>query len=356
MTILGPVKLLAAYSALAIVGVGMAQADVVSKRGGHTVDVGLDAPIKVPADEPLRVGFFIATVANVYVQAMVDEAKKFAADNGFEIEIFDAQFNAQIQMDQLENVLENGDFNAWYVTPIDGNLMCNIVSKDAPAKGILVGTSNIAICGHDELPFEKQWEPGILTYVGAAETYDYVHGWLKAIADDRGDRETNAILIKGFAGLTVTRSAERAAQEVPKDSPNFKIVGEAYGDFTAAVAQAKVETLMLAHPEANVVITQDSDMTVGAINALEDMDKLKDVAVYDVGARKDTLHFIEEGSLRASAPYGPRTHVRQVLGAIQAAWEGGEIPPRVQDGLPYGEAGRPFMVTKENLSQYAPEY
>lgn len=349
-------KKLTTVSLAAVMVAGLANAEVVSENGGHTIDVGLDAPINVPADENLKVAFFIATVANNYVQAMVDEAKMMAADQGFELEVFDAQFNAQIQMDQLENVLENGDFNAWYVTPVDGNLMCDVVTKDAPSRDIVVATSNIAICGRDDNPFAEQWEPGLLTYVGAAETGDYLQSWMRAIAEEQNGAETKAIIQLGFAGITTTRSLEAAMALVESEYPNVEFVAQAYGDFTAAGAQASVETMLLANPEANVVISQYSDMTVGVVNALEDANRLETTKVYDIGAASDTLGYIKDGSITSSAIYGPRTHVQQTLGSIVDAWKTGALPARTMDGLPRGSVTEPYLVNAENVGDYTPEY
>lgn len=350
-------KLVCLGATLCLIGLpATASAEVLSSSTGHTVDVGLEQPITVPANEPLKVAFFIATAANVYVQAMVDEARRLAEAEGFDIEIFDAQFNAQTQMDQLENALQSGRFNAWYVTPIDGNLMCDIVTKDAAAKGIVVATSNIAICGRDTLTFNEQWEPGIITYVGAAETIDYIGGWMDAIVADRDGTESKALLMKGFPGLTVTNAIEKSAADLTAADNGFEVVGEAYGDFTAADAQAKIETLLLAHPDANVVISSYSDMTIGAINALEDAGRLDGTAVYDIGAGKDSVPLIQSGHITASAIFAPRTHVRQSLGALVNAWTDGTLAPRVQDGLFMGSYNAPHLVRADNLDSYTPEY
>ncbi len=343
-------------AAATLLSAGLAQAQVVSPSGGHELDVGLDAPLTIPGDQPLKVAFFIATVANQYVKAMADEAEKIAEAEGFELEMFDAQFNAQTQMDQLENVLENGDFNAWYVTPIDSNMMCDIVTKDAAAKNIVVATSNISICGRDMLPFNEQWEPGIITYVGAAETVDYIGRWMDTVVGDRGGEASNALIIKGFAGLTITNAVEAAAERLTNEENGFAVVGQAYGDFTAADAQAKIETLLVAHPDANVIISSYSDMTIGAINALEDAGRLADVAVYDIGAGKDSVPLIKDGSITASATFAPRTHVRQSLGAIINAWRDGELPPKVQDGLMLGNLDEPYLVKSGNIDSYEPQY
>lgn len=348
--------IVASAASVAALLAGSIHAEVVSPPGGHSIDVGLDAPIVVPGDTPLKVAFFIATKANNYVVAMVDEAERIAEEQGFELEVFDAQFNAQIQMDQLENVLENGDFNAWYVTPVDSNLMCDVVTKDAAAKDIVVATSNISICGRDMNPFADQWEPGIITYVGAAETVDYIGRWMDTVVADREGAESNALLMKGFAGLTITNALEAGAERLSAADNNFKFVGQAYGDFTAADAQAKIETLLVAHPEANVILSSYSDMTVGAINALEDAGRLDDVAVYDIGAGIDSVPLIRDGAITASATFAPRTHVRQSLGAIVGVWQFGIMPPPVQDGLMLGNINNPVLIKAEDLDNYTPQY
>ncbi|WP_419913936.1 sugar ABC transporter substrate-binding protein [Hoeflea sp.] len=340
----------------AILMAGTAHADILSPPGGHSVDVGLNKPIEIPGETPLKVAFFIATKSNNYVVAMVDEAERIAKEKGFELEVFDAQFNAQIQMDQLENVLENGDFNAWYVTPVDSNLMCDVVTKDAAGKNIVVATSNISICGRDMLPFAEQWEPGIITYVGAAETVDYIGRWMDTVVADRAGEDSKALLMKGFAGLTITNALEAGAERLSAADNDFEFVGQAYGDFTAADAQAKIETLLVAHPEVNVILSAYSDMTVGAINALEDAGRLNDVAVYDIGAGKDSVPLIRDGAITASATFGPRTHVRQSLGAILGVWQFGVMPPPVQDGLVLGDINNPVLIKADNLDTYSPEY
>jgi ABC-type sugar transport system substrate-binding protein len=341
---------------LAITAPGPSWAEQVSASGGHTVDVGLAAPISVPAGRPLKVAFFIATMSNLYTQAMADEARRWATDNGVELEIFDAQFNSQQQLDQLENVLQNGDFNAWYVTPIDGNLTCNVMTRDAPANNIIVITSNIATCGRDADPAEKQWVPGLLAYVGAEETVDYVDAWADAVAVDRGDQPTKALIMYGAPGLTISNNIEAAYKRIAASHPNFEVVGSAYTNFTTADAQAKAETLIQAHPDANVVLSAYSDITNGMINALDDKDRVGQVAVYDIGAGSSTLPLIKSGAIRASAVFSPRTHATTSLDALREAWVNGTIPPRYMTGLHYGDTDKPYLVTKDNVDEFKAEY
>lgn len=333
-----------------------AAAPGVSTIGEHGVDVGLDTPVTVPADEPLKVAFFIATLSNSYTQAMADEAQKWGAENGVQVDVIDAQFDSQAQLDQIETTLQNGDYNGWYVTPLDGNLTCNVLTKDAPAQGILVVASNISVCGQDAAPALEQWVPGLLSYVGAEETRDYVNAWIASIAAARSGEESKVLVLQGPAGITISNNMDAALEAAQAADPNFQVVATANTDFTTADAQAKAETLLQAHPDANVIISAFSDMTNGIVNAIEDQGRTGEIAVYDIGAGQSTLPLIEDGSIAGSAVFSPRTHVRSSLDALLGAWTAGTLPERFIPGLGYGTLEEPFIVTQENLSEYTPEY
>ena len=251
---------------------------------------------------------------------------------------------------------QNGDFNAWYVTPIDGNLSCNVVTKDAPAQGILVATSNIAICGRDFESGAGQWEPGILSYTGAEETPDYVQGWVDGIAADREGQDSKIIMMYGPPAITITGNMEAALERTLAANDNLELVGFANTDFTTADAQAKAETLLQANPEANVIISAFSDMTNGILNAIEDADRGGEIAVYDIGAGNSTIDLIASGQITASAVYCPRTHVRDTLDAMYEAWVNGVVGDRYLPGLCAGTTNEPFFVTADNAADYTPEY
>jgi ribose transport system substrate-binding protein len=90
----------------------------------------------------LKVAYFVSGTNNGYLKASIDEAKKVAAENSFSIDVFDGQFSAQVQFDQMQTALTSGKYNAFAVMSNDGNLECNFLTKDAPAAKIMVTLIN----------------------------------------------------------------------------------------------------------------------------------------------------------------------------------------------------------------------
>jgi len=329
---------------------------VISKIGAHSVDVGLDDPVEVPADTPLKIAFLFSAIANTYQEAMADEVRTWGKDNCVEIDIREAQFDGQRQADQVETALETGDYNAWYLTPIDGDLLCNTLTKDAPAKDILVIIQHISICGTNDLPASGQWVPGLVSYVGAEETQDFLANWIDGIRQDREGQESRVLVLEGPAGITLSSNMDRGLQAAEAKDPNFHVVATVNTDFSTVDAQAKAETLLQAHPDANVIVSAFSDMSLGILNAIEDKGMSGKVAVYDIGAGTDTIDLIENGSIRGSLVFSPRTYATTSLDALKQVWETGEMPDKFLPALSQGTMDEPFIVTKENLSEYTPEY
>lgn len=329
---------------------------VVSQVGAHTIDVGTDRPVEVAEGEPLKVAFFLAAIANSYQEAMADEARKWGQENCVDIQIREAQFDGQRQADQIETALETGDYNAWYATPIDGDLLCNVLTKDAPKRDIVVVIQHISICGTNDLPASGQWVPGILSYVGAEETKDFLAAWIDGIRQDREGEESRVLVLEGEAGITLSTNMDAGLAAAEEKDPDFTVLATVNTDFTAADAQAKAETLLQANPDANVIISAFSDMTLGILNAIEDKGLTGKIAVYDIGAGSATVPLIEDGTIRGSLVFSPRTYPRTALDALKAAWETGETPDRYLPALAFGTPEVPFIVTKDNLSEYTPEY
>ena len=198
--------------------------------------------------------------------------------------------------------------------------------------------------------------PGLVSYVGAEETQDFLANWIDGIRQDRDGEESRVLVLEGPAGITLSSNMDRGLAAAEANDPNFEVVATVNTDFSTADAQAKAETLLQAHPDANVVVSAFSDMSIGVLNAIEDQNLSGKVAIYDIGAGTDTLDLIKDGSIRGSLVFSPRTYAKTSLDALKQVWETGEMPDKFLPALSYGTMDEPFIVTKENLDEYTPEY
>lgn len=80
------------------------------------VDVGLDKPVVIDTEQPLKLALFIEIGTNSAVQSTITGVEKMAAKYGFSYDVFDARFDVARQINQMETALFNG-YNAWIVVP-----------------------------------------------------------------------------------------------------------------------------------------------------------------------------------------------------------------------------------------------
>lgn len=69
--------------------------------------------------DDLKIAYFASASQNGFNQALYAGIQEVAAAHGAETAIYDGQFNAEIQYNQIEDVLAGGNFDAFIVLPND---------------------------------------------------------------------------------------------------------------------------------------------------------------------------------------------------------------------------------------------
>ena len=296
----------------------------------------------------LRVAYFSAGSSNQYLQAAIDEAKSYADSEGFALDVFDGEFDAQVQFDQMQTALTSGKYNAFAVEPNDGNLVCNLLTEDAPAAGVMVAVFNLPICGRAENLGEETWEPGTVNYVGG-QTLDVYEAWVEQVKEAYPDGAKIA-LISG-PDLNANSIVFFQAAEAFADGP-WEVVAQQTTDYTTPQAFQAAQTMMQANPDLDVIMSNFSGMTRGVLQATEG----SEVAVFDFGGDQWALDNVESGALASTIIMLPRQETRYALQGIVDLVNGEETPVFVNlaelDTLP---GGSPF-VYPDNVDEYTAEY
>ncbi|MCE0764902.1 sugar ABC transporter substrate-binding protein, partial [Pseudonocardia kujensis] len=266
----------------------------------------------------LKIAYFSAGSSNQYLQAAIDEAHGFAAQNGVTVDVFDGQFNAQTQFDQMQTALTSGKYNAFAVEPNDGNLVCSLLTKDAPKAGIMVSVFNLPICGRATNLGEQTWEPGTVTYVGG-QTLDVYQDWMTQLikAHPNGGK---VALISGPDLNANTICFFQAAEELEKHG--FTIVAKQTTDYTTAKAFQAAQTIVQANPDLDIIMSNFSGMTRGVVQATAG----SKIAVYDFGGDSWALDNVRSGALAGSIVMLPRQETREALQAVVDLVKGQQVP------------------------------
>lgn len=315
-----------------------------SDTGGS--EDNIDAPVSEASD--LKIAYFSAGTSNSYLQASIDEAKKVADEIGADLDVFDGEFNAQTQYNQMQQALTSGKYNAFAVEPNDGNLVCDILTKDAPDKDVLVSVFNLPICGRATNVGDETHEPGTITYVGG-QTLDVYQNWVQSVIEANPDGAKIG-LISG-PDLNANTIAFFQAAKAFEDEEGFEVVAQQTTDYTTPKAFNAAQTMLQANPGLDVIMSNFSGMTRGVVEAARG----EDVQIFDFGGDKWAIGEVEKGNLTSTVMMLPRLETREAIEALADYVEGEEVPKFVNltesDDLP----GTPF-VTKDNVDEFTAEY
>jgi ribose transport system substrate-binding protein len=321
------------------------------------VDVGLEKPVIVDTDKPLKLALFIEIGTNSAVQSTVTGVKEMAKKYNFSFDVFDARFDVARQINQMESALLNG-YDAWVVVPVEGSQICDMVTKRAPEQNVLVATATGAACGRSSMEGNDLWSPGTLTYVGGNETPSAFKALMeKAISDNPGPQKVAILTGPNLHPITV--AIDKALSEVKAEHPDFEVVAVHRTDYSPPDNQIKTQTMLQANPDLNIIIGAYTNMSKGAVPAIEAAGLEKQVKVYEAGGTVWSVDALKSGAIQATTGFYRQTAAAAAVQAIVDARSGKKVARVIlNDGhalIPGQEAGKVGLVTRDNVASYTPE-
>lgn len=312
----------------------------------HTVDLGDDMSLEVGC-EPLKIAYFIAATNNAYVQAGLKGAQDAAAEFGVELEVFDANWDAARQFNQVQNVLAGEQFNAFLAQMNDGNQSCRILTEEAYEAGVLVEVINGPLCDRATNEGEELWQPGTLNFVGGSQGREAFRSWMFEIAEAYPGPQ-KAIVITGPELLANTRNMDLAVEDVTAAHPEFEVVATVRTDYSLLQGNEKSLPAFQANPDTTLIISNYSDLTRGALAAMRQVVMDGDVTVLDYGGNEWSFDAVEAGQIESTRLVTPYTEAYLGVEALVKAWNG----ETVERYTPLDTA----EVNSDTLADYAPEY
>ncbi len=134
---------------------------------------------------------------------------------------------------------------------------------------------------------------------------------LESILADKGMKGTdvNIIVLKGTSGSTSEIGRTAGFREVASSHPEWKILAEVDADFTTTKAKEEMEKLLKKHDKIDVLVSQNDDMTFGAIEAMREKGITVgldgEVAVISFDAGHQALTMVYNGLINADIECNP---------------------------------------------------
>lgn len=167
--------------------------------------------------------------------------------------------------------------------------------------------------------------------------------------------DVNVVILEGTTGAAAATDRTKGIQEVLANHPNFKIIASQTGNFTRAEGQAVMESFLKAHDDIDVLLAENDDMALGAIDAIKAAGKVpgKDIIIVGCDSVKAAFDAIVAGDMNCTVECNPlySSAVIPMIKGLEAGetYEKGVVHPEegvfcMNGGIAYDEAGELLSV------------
>jgi ribose transport system substrate-binding protein len=303
------------------------------------------------AGSKYRVAFFAASSQNGFNQAVYTGIKRQAkAIGNVDTVIYNGEFSAAIQYNQIEDVIASKKFDAFIVLPNDTVGIAQVVQEAIDA-GFKVATTLFPI-GPDLFTLEPQVKG--LTATVAAPPADGAALQAKEVIKFCADKNPcNVIIMIGQKIYPFDNLRYNTYLNVLKNHNNIKIRATVEGNYDPDKSLSGMQDALQANKNVHVVLSNADQHLVGAEIALEDAGyNIEKLYLSGGGASQIAIDAILEGRWDNTLANFPRSMGERALQAVIDALQGKPVNPAVNMDV---EGPIAPIVTKEVLKAH-PEF
>ncbi len=346
-----------AHAILAMVLLATVSSAATATAADRIVDLGDGQAVKIATDRPLKIAIFSEGANNSAMQASIDGAKKAAAELGWQIDVFDGKFDAVTQVNQLQSALTRG-YDGWVLKAVEGNAVCDIATRQAPAANVAVVTAVLPICGKASNEGAALWAPGTLAYIGGSETPLAFFRVLERMAQENSGPQKLGV-ITGPELNPITKNHEAALKMLRDKYPDIVVKALARTDYSTPVAMEKAGPMVQANPDITLYYDASSNLSKGLVPVLEQARRLDKVKVYDNGATAWAVEALKAGKIKLTSANRLKSNAYNAVYAIDKARKGEAVAHVLGDlGAPLVEGQPPtdpFLIDAKNVDGFKPE-
>lgn len=305
--------------------------------------------------DTLRIAFFASSSQNGYNQAVYRGVQDAAKEAGsVETEIFDGEFNADVQFNQIEDAVASGRFDGFVVVPND-TVGIKPVIEDARKEDIAVGSALFPI-GPDLNTLEPQVD-GIVT--AAAPVAPQSKELAEGVVDYCEDKDPcRVVIMMGQLQFPFDNARHKAMIGVLKQHDNIKILATGEGNYDRDQSLTAMQDIIQANGEFDVLLSNADQHVAGALIALEESGaSIEQMYIAGGGATKEAIDGIKAGTWDATATNFPYSEGLLSATEVVKAARGEEYEQVIDmtEAGPLSEA----VITTETLKEnpdFEPEW
>jgi ABC-type sugar transport system substrate-binding protein len=284
MTAMTRRKLLLGTAALATIAAGAALAQALP-------------PLK--KKDKYKVGFAQTESNNPWRIAQTESMKAEAAKLGHQLVYTDAAGSAAKQVADVNSMIAQG-VDLIFLAPREEKPLIPAVMNAKKA--------GIPVILLDRSVDPSLAKPGVdyVTFIGSdfIDEGKRIAEWLAKNANGK----SKIIELEGTVGSSPANDRKKGFDEAIQAAGGFTIVASQSGDFARDKGRQVAESLLQAHPDADIIYAHNDEMAMGAIAALEAAGKTpgKDVLVLSIDGGKEAVQAVVDGKIAAVVECNPR--------------------------------------------------
>ena len=309
------------------------------------------APVTTAPQETIQVAFFMAAAANAYLAAQLEGAIEAAPGLNAEVTPFDGEFNSAVQLAQMQDAITSGKFDAFLITPNDGNALRPAI-EEAAAEGIN-SVCMLIPCGSNFASYEMQVE-GQIGFITSGNYWD--NGTLigAQIVEACGDLDPCKVgYMPGLSFFPFEVARTSAVETYVSQFPAVSMVASVDGFYTAEAGLPAAQDLLVANPDIKVFATAGDQMAVGIEIALNDAG-IEGVAIIGNGGTVFGTQAILEGRWFSSPIFFPVSEGRFGLEMAVRDARGETIEEAAINTHDFSPIGG--IVTQDNAGDFTAEW
>ncbi|MDF2503513.1 sugar ABC transporter substrate-binding protein [Clostridium sp.] len=232
----------------------------------------------------IKIGVCISNYNDKYRSYLLNEMKNYSKTlNDVEVTYVDSKQNSNTQLSQVENFISQG------VDAIVINTVYTYSSKEITDKA---KAANIPIISLMD-PVENQNNAASYITSDSKQAGTLEMEYLAKKLNYKG----NVAIMMGQLGGESEGLRTEAYHEVIAKYPNMKIVAEQSADWDRARGMALMETWIESGKGIDVVASNNDEMAIGALKAIESAGKLGKITVGGIDATPEALDYLKNGEL-----------------------------------------------------------
>lgn len=287
-----------------------------------------------------KVGISMYTLGAPYFAAQLNAATRKAESLGMTVFSTNAQDDMVKQMADVEDMLARG-IDLLILNPKD-------------PKGLIPATKAATKAGVPVIIIDSSIDPSA-DFVTTIQSNNLRNGELigEWLVKEMKGKPIKMALISGTQGNPVGKERRQGVfrgiieeQLRSTGTSGFEIVAQGWGNWTHEGGLAAMEDIIVAHPEINVLLGENDSMTLGAIEAIKEANKMGDILILAAAdGQKEALKLIKSGEYGATGSNNPVIIAEKAIEiGVQVLQGNFEFPPKS-----YTPA---VCISKENVDEY----